>query len=36
MGKLCTKEAQSDERILVPQENEVSIPKYQISPIFVM
>ena len=29
MGKLCTKEAQSDERILVPQENEVSIPKYQ-------
>ena len=29
MGKLCTKEAQSDERILVPQENEVSVPKYQ-------
>ena len=29
MGKLCTKEAQADIRTLVPQENDVSIPKYQ-------
>ena len=28
MGKLCSKETQSDVKILVPLENEVSIPKY--------